>query len=92
MADPDDIVVKCPTCGNTDIRERNEAFAYLRVRRWERDETWGLVPADIDTDESAEWETARNGAPFTCLECEWEGWSDDLIAEPRTPTGAHPDA
>lgn len=74
--------VHCPKCSNTDIREANTAYTELGVLAWDFDEEGGIVsPSAYDTDNDPEWETARDGDPYTCGSCEWEGEQEELIVK-----------
>jgi hypothetical protein len=80
------MIVKCPKCGSSDIREKNVAYAELRVTEWDVDEHGTLIPASYDTDEGADW-TTFDEAPeqYVChghdakgLRCEWQGTLEGL--------------
>lgn len=61
------IAAHCPECGGTDIREKNVAYAELRVTGWEVSEYGELAPTDYDADEEADWESdAQDAAPYVC--------------------------
>lgn len=74
------MTVHCPKCNGTDIREKNVAYAELKVLDWTLDD--GIpTPSDYDTDESADWEVQHADHQYVChnQKCEWEGGLDDLV-------------
>lgn len=82
------IVAHCPECGGTDIREKNVAYADLRVTVWEFNGDDGLSPIEYDADEEAEWEQdGHDVAPYVCHgikdehRCTWEGHLFELAVE-----------
>lgn len=84
------MIVKCPNCGSTDIREKNLAYAELKVLDWEWDvESENLVrPADYDTDASVDWEVMDHRHQYVCHRgakdgkpCTWQGQLADLAVE-----------
>lgn len=82
------IIAHCPRCGGTDIREKNVAYAEIRVTAWE---VVGdcLMPREWDWDVDAEWETdgiasftyACHGDKADGQRCRWEGDIGDLAVE-----------
>lgn len=85
------IIAHCPECGGTDIRQKNVAYAELRVTQWELDpDSEELWPADYDADEGADWD-ADDSCPeslYVCRHgakngerCTWEGPIFDLVIE-----------
>jgi DNA-directed RNA polymerase subunit RPC12/RpoP len=86
-SETDEIRVRCPECGSTDIRERNVAYAELPVLSWARDDVTGeLKPEDYDTDASADWEVEDVSLQYVCYRCRHRMRLSDLSAEPSDGT------
>lgn len=76
MPDPR-LEVLCPKCGSTDIRERNVAYASLRVLAWRRDGD-GVIPDEYDTDVDVEWDAEDRDDQYECRSCGKSLGLDDL--------------
>ncbi len=82
----DEIVVVCPKCGSDDLREKNTAYAELRVLGWERDESsGGVIPSDYDTDVSVDWEVQDVSHQYVCAFCD-AAWALDDLKPVASPT------
>lgn len=83
------IVAHCPNCGGTDIREKNVAYAQIRVAKWKTGEYGELVPVEWDWDVDAEWSTDEDQSEqYVCRHgtksgepCTWEGELHELAIE-----------
>ena len=85
-----DTTVHCPKCGDRDIREKNVAYASLVIADWDFDDAGVPVPADYDSDESADWETLDTDDQYVCYGCYWEGQLDQLVVRLGLPAGERP--
>ncbi|NUO65546.1 MAG: hypothetical protein HOQ34_18430 [Gemmatimonadaceae bacterium] len=80
MTEPTRLEVRCPNCGSTDIRERNVAYAELRVLGWERDGDV-VIPDSYDTEVDVEWEAEDRSDQYRCHSCTRSFGLDDLSGE-----------
>jgi hypothetical protein len=78
------MTVHCPNCDSTEIREKNVAYAQLRVTKWEFNGDDGLSPAEWDFDVDTDWETDDGeSSPYICAMCDWEGNLHNLVVRGR---------
>jgi len=80
------IIVHCPACEHSNIREKNVAYAEMEVLEWDFTDADGLQPTDHDSEVEVEWEVSDEENQYVCGDCRWTGRLDQLVVE-HAPDG-----